>query len=403
MNGGARPTPLAPAFARRMAPLSVLVGLVVGVALPMAWQRVQAAQRHSEATVWAHQLAEGLERVARSRPRLWAYDAYAVSEVAGPLLAQPVPAEVRVDAAGRDGAYAAGSVVGDAAVGWSVVRVDGRAAGRVRVRLGHDEGGAAKFFGIAGVAGLLLAAGLFWLPLATVRRGDVRDAALWDALEAANAHLEARVVARTAELRRLGARLVEVQEEERARLSRDLHDELGQTLTGLRLRLTALETTGLDSPHLRAALASVDEGVAQVRGIARNLRPPALDALGLAAALRDHAERWASQAGLALVADVEDIAPPAAVAEVLFRVGQEALTNVARHAEASRVRLELRAADDGWRLVVEDDGGGLSGEVGGGLGLVGARERVTQVGGYLDLEAGEWGGLRLTAWVPGEL
>ena len=124
---------------------------------------------------------------------------------------------------------------------------------------------------IAGLLGLSLGAVLFFLPVGTVRLGDEQNQALWDALSEANTHLEARVEARTAELRKLGVRLVHVQEEERSRLSRDLHDELGQTLTGLRLRLTALsvivENNENATAQLTEALKAIDAGVDQVRGL----------------------------------------------------------------------------------------------------------------------------------------
>ena len=407
-----RPLPLAPRFARRMAPLAVLAGLLVGVVLPTTWQRLSVAERRGEAQVRARQLADALEGVVRARPELWAYDTHRLDELSAPMVAAPVNAEVRVDVVGRANAFRAGAAVSDGVAAWGAVKLAERTVGRVRVRLdaSRTRATAQRVWSVASVCGLLLAAGLFFLPLATVRRGDVRDMELWDALERANAHLEARVAERTAELRRLGARLLAVQEEERARISRDLHDDLGQTLTGLRLRLEALEVEGVSSPHLEAAQRAIDDGVAQVRGLAHNLRPPALDALGLADALRGHAERWAQGAGLALTLDVDDIEPRADAAEALFRVAQEALTNVARHARATRVSVRLEAADDGWRLQVEDDGRGLpetgdEGRPGGGvgLGLVGARERVVQVGGYLDVGQSDAGGMSLLAWVPAEV
>ncbi len=394
-----------------MAPLAVLAGLVVGVVLPATWQRLSIAERRGEAQVRARHLSDALEGVARARPELWAYDTHRLDELVAPVVAAPVNAEVQVDAAGRAGAFRAGARVSDGVTGWGAVTLAGRTVGRVRVRLEASgaRATAQRVWSVALAGGLLLAAGLFVLPLATVRRGDLRDEELWDALARANAHLETRVAERTAELRRLGARLLAVQEEERARISRDLHDELGQTLTGLRLRLEALEVEGVSSPHLEAAQQAIDDGVAQVRGLAHNLRPPALDALGLADALRGHAERWADGAGLELTLEVAEVEPHADAAEVLFRVAQEALTNVARHAQASKVSVRLHAADDGWRLQIEDNGRGLpeaEGDErpgGGGLGLVGARERVDQVGGYLDVTTGDSGGVSLLAWVPAEV
>lgn len=410
------PAPLARPFARRMLPLALVAGAVVGGLVPLFYARQVMAERAGEAAVWARQIADRVEALARSRPRLWPYDRLALDALVEPLVAPPIAAHVRIDTALRDGIYHAGDPrLADPIAGWATVRRGERDIGRVRVELpaAASRGSADVVWIVAPLVGLALAAGLFFLPLATVRRGDARNAELLRALVEANASLEARVEARTAELRRreaqlqaLGARLVRVQEEERARISRDLHDDLGQVLTGLRLRLTAMEA-GADGPlrdHLDAALRAVDDGVEAVRRLAHDLRPPALDALGLADAIAGHARSWAEMAGLEVELAVEPVEPGSGVAEVLFRVCQEALTNVARHAAASRVRIALGAADDGWRLVVEDDGRGFAAGAGGGLGLLGARERVEQAGGYLDVEdrPGDASGARLVAWLPAD-
>lgn len=410
-----RPAPLARRFAQRMAPLALVAGLVVGAVLPAVYERLVLAERASEAAVWARQLAEGLEGLARARPSLWAYDRLSIDALAASLVEPPISARVRLDVPARDAIYQSAEPISDDEIGgWALVEVGGRALGRVEVRLpaAAARGSVRMLWVAAPLVGAALAAGLFFLPLATVRRGDARNDELWTALVDANASLEARVEARTAELRQretqlreLGVRLVAVQEEERARISRDLHDDLGQVLTGLRLRLTAMETTlPVDSPgrvHLAAALAAVDDGVEEVRRLAHDLRPAALDGLGLADALGAHARRWAEVAGLGLALELDPVEPPPTVAEVLFRVCQEGLTNVARHARATGVRIELAAADDGWRLVVQDDGRGLDpASRTGGLGLVGARERVEQSGGYLDVEDASGGGTRLVAWLP---
>ncbi|MEZ4472816.1 MAG: sensor histidine kinase [bacterium] len=408
---------LAGPLLRRVAPLAVLAGLVVAVVLPALYQRLSLDERAAQAGLWARQVASRAAVLASERPQLWAYDRVHLGTVVRPLVSEPVFARVRLDTPAAERVFEAGPAgrVGEVSA-WAVVQAGEQVAGRVEVRLpAADIRNQVKLLWIsAGIAGLLLAAGLFFLPMAAVRRGDARNDELWAALEEANAHLEARVEARTAELKHrerqlseLGARLVAVQEEERARISRDLHDDLGQSLTGLRLRLTTLEALvpaeGPARRHVEAAMGAVDAAVEQVRHLAHGLRPPALDALGLPAALRAHAERWAASAGLALTLDLAADEPPPGPAEVLFRVAQEALTNVARHAQATRVAVVFGRADDGWRLVVEDDGRGLAPGRVGGLGLVGARERAEQAGGYLDVEPGAAGGVRLLLWLPEDL
>ncbi|MCK6571834.1 sensor histidine kinase [Myxococcota bacterium] len=410
------PTPLAPAFARRMAPLALLAGLVFGVILPAVHHTAILRARTTEARLWAQDVAAAVERSARLRPVLWAYDVPALSHAVDAVVRAPVHGHVRIDAR-RDGVFEAGPLARpDEVVAFAPILVEGRTVGRVQIRLDVAFAlGTVRAFWIAALlGGAALAAALYFLPVATVRRGDARDAELWRALQAANATLEARVADRTralrereAELSALGARLLEVQEAERARISRDLHDELGQTLTGLRLRLTTLASV-LDpahrgQEHLGAALSAVDAGVEQVRHLAHRMRPAALDGLGLAAALRAHAEQWAADAGLEVHFELDPAEPPPAVAEVLFRVAQEALTNVARHADARVVTLACGPFDDGWRLVIGDDGRGLPPPDPArrrGLGLVGARERVEAAGGYLDLESGSPRGVRLVAWLP---
>lgn len=411
-----KPAPLAPPFARRMAPLALLAGLVFGVALPAVYETLALDERAGEAARWARDTAAAFERAARERPVLWAYDTPRLRALTDTLVHEPVLARVRLDTR-RERVFEAGRAARDEDISaWAPVRVGGRVDARVEVRLDATGVRRAARWLWAGalLGGVLLAAALYFLPVATVRRADARDAELWRALEEANATLEERVRARTAELQMreaelsaLGAQLLQVQEAERARISRDLHDDLGQVLTGLRLRLTVLASVlGPDhagAPHVEAALRAVDDGVEQVRHLAHRLRPAALDGLGLTAALRGHAEQWATEAGLRLSLALPAEEPPGELAEVLFRTTQEALTNVARHAEARAVSIELGPFDDGWRLVVSDDGRGLPPPDPArrtGLGLVGARERVERLGGYLDLEPNDPRGTRLVAWLP---
>ncbi|MCB9521894.1 MAG: sensor histidine kinase [Myxococcales bacterium] len=410
------PTPLAPALARRVAPLALLAGLVVGVVLPMLYRAQVLGERTREAAVQAGLVADRVARLAQRRPLLWAYDHPELRSLTESAVAPPLLGRVRIDTAETTAAFTAGRAARpDDLVGWAPIQVGGRAVARVELRLPAERTyeGIATLWAAAAALGLLLSAGLFFAPLAVIRRGDRTNAGLYAELQGANAHLEDRVAARTAELKagqqrlqELGARLVQVQEEERARISRDLHDDLGQVLTGLRLQLTAARGavgTGPAGPLLDAAIAAVDDGVEQVRTLAHNLRPAALDGLGVRAAIHGHATQWAAQAGLTLSLALDPgPEPPGPVGAVLFRVAQEALTNVARHARASAVTLCLREADDGWLLTVDDDGVGLPTDRAGGLGLVGAEERVTQAGGYLDLGTSPAGGARLLAWLPPE-
>ena len=420
-----KPTPLEPPFARRMWPLSIIAGLVVAVALPGLYAERLLAARTAEAALWATDLALRIERTVEVRRSLWAYDDVHLRALCESATRAPVSASVRIDAV-RDRVFTAGPEPrSDDVSAWSLIRdrtspqSGGTVVGRLEVRLDAADARetASTLWKVAVLFGLALTACLILVPLLTVRRADERDAELWAQLEEANAKLDERVSLRTAELAEreaeltaLGARLLSVQEQERARISRDLHDELGQTLTALRLRLTTLsQSVPAGAPgfeQLEAALSAVDDGVEQVRGLAHRLRPAALDGLGLADALRAHAERFAAQSGQKVEVhfDPDCAEPSSVVSAVLFRVAQECLTNVARHARATSVQLELSRFDDGWRLVVQDDGIGLNGSARhrtgpAGLGLVGARERVHSAGGYLDLEEVVPNGLRVVAWL----
>jgi signal transduction histidine kinase len=338
----------------------------------------------------------------------------ALRQLARPITDGPVAAHVRLDLARGNGIFEAGRPASNEDVlGWGVVRMGVDPVARIRVSLdaAPTRSAARRVWIVSSLLGLALGLTLFFLPVATVRRADESNTELWDALSEAKGHLEDRVETRTRELRKresqlreLGIRLLRVQEEERARISRDLHDELGQTLTGLRLRLAAVEARVGDDvavqDQLAAAVEAVDEGVEEIRRLAHNLRPPALDELGLGDALRGLIDEWAQLSELVIELRVESQTPDGEAAEVLFRVAQEALTNVMRHAQASYVRLSADHRDGRWYLEVEDDGVGLSetGEV--GLGLLGLRERLERAGGQLSVEVADAGGVRLVAWLP---
>lgn len=207
-------------------------------------------------------------------------------------------------------------------------------------------------------------------------------------------------------------RLLRSREEERARLARDLHDGPLQALIGLNLQLGLLQPKVADSTALQEMRAEVRTLLTDLRGVCSELRPPMLDMLGLAAALRSLAEDWSTQSGVAVHLDLPDLSAlpplPGDTAVNLYRVAQEALANAARHAGASRVNICLAGREDGIRLIVEDDGRGFNppGEIGeltssGHFGLVGLRERVNLIGGKLNLDSVPGRGTRIQVeWRP---
>ena len=203
---------------------------------------------------------------------------------------------------------------------------------------------------------------------------------------------EAALERSRAELRALAAHLQEVREEERTRLSREVHDVLGQQLTAIRLGVGWFGRHYAGDPAAQARLADVretiDETLRHVRQIASDLRPGVLDDFGLASAAQWQAQRFEERTGSACGLDVQgSTEPPADVATAAFRVLQESLTNVARHAQADAVAVTLVLGRRSVRLVVSDDGRGFDAERvrRRSLGLVGMRERARALGGTLEV------------------
>jgi signal transduction histidine kinase len=201
-------------------------------------------------------------------------------------------------------------------------------------------------------------------------------------------------------------RVVDAQEQERRRLARELHDETGQALTSILLGLKALEET-LATESARAATAELRERVVatlqDVRGLAVELRPSALDDFGLAAALERLTTAFADQTGIAVdfEASFGDARLPSDVETALYRIVQESLTNVVKHAQARRVSILLTRTSASVKAVVEDDGRGIGDDsTGGGFGLVGMRERLSLLGGRLEIESAPGSGTTIAAEVP---
>ncbi len=227
----------------------------------------------------------------------------------------------------------------------------------------------------------------------------------------ANADLTRRLHARTVELARLSARMVEQHEEERRRLSRELHDETAQVFSAVKMELGVLrdgvppEAAG----RIDHALDLVDTGIRGIRSVVHSLRPSLLDDLGLLPALRSLITEFTQRSGLAVTLDAPAaLAPLSKDAELaLFRALQEALSNVARHAEAGAVTVTLRQADGTLTLVVQDDGHGLPDGVApdrierpGHMGITGMRERIAALGGTVTVETPPGAGLRLLVRLP---
>jgi signal transduction histidine kinase len=221
-------------------------------------------------------------------------------------------------------------------------------------------------------------------------------------------------LARSAEERTaLLNRVVVTQEEERKRIARELHDNLAQYLTALRLKLDRLSQGTESGPPPRQTIAELGSLIGElgrvVNRLAFELRPVALDELGLHRAVDHYLEEWAERADLQVDTEIalKGRELPAAVETTLFRVLQEAVTNVLRHANATHVGVILEATNDAVRLIVEDDGKGFppgNGEsrsaAGARLGLIGMRERLALLNGELDVESAPGQGTTLFMSIP---
>ncbi len=194
-----------------------------------------------------------------------------------------------------------------------------------------------------------------------------------------------------AERKRAGSAALRAQEEERARVARDLHDEVNQSLTGLLLRLEAVREAAPPElePELAETKALANQAMRELLSLARQLRPTALDDLGLAAAIAgqvDLLSRSGVNADLVEDGNLSDL--DSDVQLVIYRVAQEALSNAARHSGAERVGVRLRHAGDGVELEVVDDGRGFAFEAAErGLGIAGMRERALLIGAELTIES----------------
>jgi signal transduction histidine kinase len=229
-----------------------------------------------------------------------------------------------------------------------------------------------------------------------------------EALERVNRELELS----HERLRALSRRLLEVQEEERGRLARDLHDDIGQALTALKIQLGSLDRAAAD-PVARQRIAECVETtqhtLERVRQLSLSLRPSQLDDLGLAAAVRSHLDRQARLAGLA--AHFDGAGAPGGLSRdtetACFRVAQEAINNVLRHARARNLWVALSSSAGALALSVRDDGAGFDLEAarrkalsGASLGLVGMEERIALAGGTLELHSAPGEGTALVATFP---
>jgi signal transduction histidine kinase len=305
------------------------------------------------------------------------------------------------------------------------------------ILLGVREGFYDMAFGmlLCVAASILILTTLIWRDARTLYRADAKRKQAEEALRSAYDDLERRVEERTVELSRVNEslraeiiehreseaarvqllrRLVTAQEEERRRISRELHDQMGQHLAALMLGLKTLSnSSGSQTPPHRSLQQLQDlteQLVEEVHHLAWELRPAALDDLGLHTALSNYVDKWSERGGV--MADfhsggLDKRRLPPQIETTVYRIVQEALTNVLKHARAARVSVILEHHHDQLLTIVEDDGQGFDVEAvrfapgeGHGLGLLGIQERISLVGGNFKIESQPGAGTTLVIRIP---
>jgi signal transduction histidine kinase len=399
-------------FGRRMAPLALAAGIVVAL-LPPTLFYAQGRQRLLlESDLVANEVATRLSELAVRQPGLWRYNSRKIVDIADTTDRRGLPVAIDVTDCSGTPIYTAAQR-GDARSVSSTATIValGHGVGLVRA---HVQGGdlASTTVGIgvvSGVIGLLLAVLLHVVPTRVVRRQarqihDVTEG-LREAredLHAANRDLQSRVDSAVTQVRHLSRRVLDIQERERGRIARDVHDGVGQWLTALRIDIANARTAGSIPESTAAELShEVEQAAQELRHVIQDLRPVDLND-GLAAALEALLERFERRTGILVSASIDrKVTPPEDVSAAMLRVAQEALTNVQRHAQATEVSVQLRERDGSWCLRIADDGIGFDNSsryAGAGLGNM--HDRMRLFGGDTSVVSGPEDGTTVEASLP---
>ncbi len=422
----------------RLVPLTLLVAVFTCLSAPLAFFVLgrDALQLRADGT--AREAASVLRQDVQERPLLWKYDAAKVLARIAMFELPGVQHVVVVDAAGVPIRGSADDPQALAQLGalWQSadIEVHGEVAGAVWVGVSTASLERDTLALLAGFTALGLALGglLYWVPMRAMGRAEANLRALVSRLEESqgalarlNETLESQVEARSVELRdaleelqrkeqnlrEISGRAIRMQEAERRGIARELHDSAGQALTAVRIHLqligdllAAREGDEAKTTMMaRRTLGMVDDTVEEIRRAVNQLGPAVLDDVGLEAAILRAADDL-SEATSVQVEFSYAVGDPldASVEMTVYRIVQEALTNVARHAEASEVAIEVERAGDTLRLAMVDDGKGFDPDAVGPRrrGLVGMRERVELLGGTLLLHAEPGQGTRIDVRLP---
>jgi len=437
-------------LAARMLPLAVLLAVLVSLSAPLAYYTLTARTLRTRAHATAVQVADAISREIQDRPVLWRYDSLKLlahirayteePSIARIEIADPAGARVPLDPE-PIGNRAPGRLLWESAPIKLNAQVVGHAwAGAV---LDEARDGALLLLIPFAALGVGLAALIYFIPGSAMARAERRIAASQAALARFNQTLEQQVAERSLQLRgaydqlqakeerlrELSSRAVLLQEAERRIIARELHDSAGQALTAIRINLQIIAQlaqpgasdmsaeTGL-SPKLAAKVAGLagrtltiaDATLEEIRRAVSLLGPAILDDVGLVAAIQRLCDDFGERSDLRIDCELDlpersGLSP--ALESVCYRVTQEALTNVARHAEATRVDVRLGLRAHTIHLEIRDNGRGLDPAAPprprgatGGRGLVGMRERVELLGGTIQIEGSPGAGTRVVVDLP---
>ncbi len=438
-------------LAARMLPLAVLLAVLVSLSAPLAYFTLTARTLRTRAHATAVQVADAISREIQDRPILWRYDSLKL--LAHIRAYTEEPSIARIEIADPDGARVRldPEPIGDPAPGglllWesAPIKLNAQVVGHAWAGAVLDEARAGALLLLIpfGALGVGLAALIYFIPGRAMARAERRIAASQAALARFNQTLEQQVAERSLELRgaydqlqakevrlrELSSRAVLLQEAERRIIARELHDSAGQALTAIRINLQIIAQlaqpgtkdmsaeTGL-SPKLADKVAGLagrtltiaDATLEEIRRAVSLLGPAILDDVGLVAAIQRLCDDFGERSDLRIDCELDlparsGLSP--ALESVCYRVAQEALTNVARHAEATQVDVRLALHSHTVHLEIRDNGRGLDTAAPprprgatGGRGLVGMRERVELLGGTIQIEGRPGAGTRVIVDLP---
>jgi signal transduction histidine kinase len=431
----------------RMLPLAVLLAVLVSLSAPLAYFALTVRTLRTGARATAAQVASAIGREIQDRPVLWRYDS--IKLLAHIRAYTDEPSIARIEVVDRSGVRVPlgdeplGAAASGQALLWesAPIEINEQVVGHVWTGAVLDDARAGALLLLIpfGALGLGLAALIYFIPGQAMARAERRIEHSRDQLARFNQTLEQQVALRSSELRaayaqlqakeerlrELSSRALLLQEAERRVIARELHDSAGQALTAIRINLqiiAQLAEAGSSKAEAVARLASrtltiADATLEEIRRAVIMLGPAILDDVGLVAAIQrlcdDFGERSEANApgspGLAIECELDDM-PEAGLSPALesacYRVIQEALTNVARHAHATEVRVRLVLEPREIHLEVQDNGRGFDPAAGrvagapGGRGLVGMRERVELLGGTIRIDTRPGAGTRVRVDLP---